>query len=259
LNESRKENTMEWSDQGLVLGIRRHGETSVIAELMTCEHGRSLGLVRGGRSRKMRPLLQPGNLINVVWRARLDEHLGHFQVEPERLRAAAIMANRISLYCVQIIAAHLRLLPERQSHPHLYEAANIIMDHAHDPQIAAHLIIRFEMALLEDLGFGLNLSQCVVSGSKQDLTWVSPKSGCAVSRKEGEPWAEKLLPLPQFLTAGKSSDNLQKHTPTATLDDLKAGFDLTGYFLQRHVFIPRAFRVPDERDKLVKELVKQGV
>ncbi len=249
---------MEWSDQGLVLGIRRHGETSAIAELMTREHGRSLGLVRGGRSRKMRPLLQPGNLVNVVWRARLDEHLGHYQIEPERLRAAAIMANRVSLYSVQIIAAHLRLLPERQSHPHLYEAANIILDHAQTPQIAAHLIIRFEVALLEDLGFGLNLSQCVVSGSKQDLIWVSPKSGCAVSGKEGKPWAAKLLPLPRFLTAGKSSDSFKKDTVNATVDDLKAGFDLTGYFLQRHVFVPRAFPVPDERDKLIRELLKQG-
>ena len=240
----------------MVLGSRRHGETSAIVELMTREHGRSLGLVRGGRSRKMRPLLQPGNLVNVVWRARLDEHLGYYQLEGELLRAGSIMANRISLYAIQILASHLRLLPERQSQSQLFEAANIILDNAENAQIAAHLIVRFEVALLEELGFGLNLSQCVVSGSNQDLAWVSPKSGGAVSRGEGQPWAAKLLPLPQFLSLEASSGNLDKQTADATLDDLEAGFALTGHFLQRHVYIPRASQSPDERAMLIQQLSK---
>jgi len=257
---------MEWNDQGLVLGSRRHGETSAIVELMTREHGRSLGLVRGGRSRKMRPLLQPGNLVNVVWRARLDEHLGYYQLEGELLRAGSIMANRVSLYAIQILAAHLRLLPERQSQSQLFEAANIILDNADNAQITAHLIVRFEVALLEELGFGLNLSQCVVSGSNEDLAWVSPKSGGAVSRGDGEPWAAKLLPLPRFLTRGsvqgtpaeQSKDHKEQDIGATSQADLIAGMELTSYFLQRHVYVPRAINPPDERARLVTQISAQA-
>ena len=247
---------MEWSDKGLVIGIRRHGETSAIVELMTCEHGRYLGLVRGGRSRKMRPVLQPGNLVYVVWRARLDEHLGYFLLEPKLLRAAAIMANRTSLYSVQILAAHLRLLPEREVYSHMFEAANIILDHSDNPPIAAQLIARFELAMLEELGFGLNLEKCVVSGSTRDLIWVSPRSGCAVSRLEGAPWANKLLPLPQFLIQYAASRKADHAPIIATLDDLNAALNLTGHFLHRHIYGPRAIRPPDERNRLIAEMMK---
>lgn len=243
---------MEWSDQGLVLGVRHHGETSAIAELMTQNHGRHLGLVRGGRSRKMRPVLQAGNLVDVTWRARLDEHLGQYAIEPQKLRAASLMANRISLYCIAIIASHLRLLPERQSNGQMYNAANIILDHAGDLQISAHLIIRFEVALLEELGFGLNLKQCAVSGKTEELVWVSPKSGSAVSRSEGEPWAAKLLALPQFLLPSSSGSKPK----TASLRDLADGFELTGHFLNRHVYQPRAIKPPGEREKFVIQIPK---
>lgn len=250
---------MEWSDQGLVLGVRHHGETSAIAELMTKNHGRYLGLVRGGRSRKLRPVLQAGNLVNATWRARLDEHLGQYQIEPEKLRAATLMADRASLYCIQIISAHLRLLPERQSQGQLFEAANIILNHADNAKIAAHLIIRFELALLEELGFGLNLAQCVVSGSKENLTWVSPKSGCAVSHEEGKPWAAKLLPFPSFLGRNAAVAELSNDTQDETTNtDIESGFALTGHFLNRHVYIPRATTAPDEREKLKLEAVKTG-
>jgi DNA repair protein RecO (recombination protein O) len=245
---------MQWNDKGLVLGVRRHGETSAILELMTREHGRYLGLVRGGRSRKMRPVLQPGNLVNVVWRARLDEHLGHYQVEPIKLRAASVMANRASLFSVQILAAHLRLLPEREPYTHMFKAANIILDYADKPQITTHLIIRFEVALLEELGFGLTLNKCVVSGSKQNLVWVSPKSGCAVCQTEGEPWAAKLLPLPQFLVQTAPGSVSDTPSTIASNDDLKAGMRLTGHFLERHVYRPRAIAPSDERSKLLGEL-----
>ena len=248
---------MEWSDQGLVLGVRHHGETSAIAELMTKNHGRYLGLVRGGRSRKLRPVLQAGNLVNATWRARLDEHLGQYQIEPEKLRAATLMADRASLYCIQTISAHLRLLPERQSQGQLFEAANIILNHANNAKIAAYLVVRFEIALLEELGFGLNLAQCVVSGSKENLTWVSPKSGCAVSYEEGRPWAAKLLSLPAFI--GKNStggDLTNENKDGASAIDIDAGFALTSHFLNRHVYIPRAIKAPDEREKLRIEAVK---
>ncbi len=247
---------MEWNDQGLVLGVRRHGETSAILELMTRDHGRYLGLVRGGRSRKMRPVLQPGNLVNVVWRARLDEHLGYYQIEPELLRAASIMENRSSLFCIQILAAHLRLLPERESFSQMFNAANIILDHAHIPQISIHLMVHFEIALLEALGFGLSLDKCVVSGSTEELVWVSPKSGCAVSRSQGEPWADKLLRLPERVLRGASDQFAEDQMQEISVDDLKAGLALTGHFLERNVYIPRALRPPDERARLIGELSK---
>jgi len=239
---------MEWKDHALVLGVRNHGETSAIVELMTREHGRHLGLVRGGRSRKMRPVLQCGNLVSVTWRARLDEHLGHYQIEPDNLRAASLMATRSSLFTVQILAAHLRLLPERDAHTPIYKAANIVLDNAHEPLICARLIIRFELALLEELGFGMNLSQCVVSGTRQDLIWVSPKSGCAVCAKEGAPWADSLLNLPGFML------NKDGSAGSVSIDELKSGFLLTGHFLKRHVYVPRAIRAPDERTKFIDDL-----
>ena len=242
---------MEWSDNGLVLGVRHHGETSAILELMTSRHGRFLGLVRGGRSRKMRPILQLGNLVNVTWRARLDEHLGTYQVEPDQLRAASLMTERFSLFCIQVLSAHLRLLPERENLPQMYEAANIILDHVREKQVCAHLLVRFELALLEELGFGLNIKQCVVSGTDKNLTWVSPKSGAAVSASEGAPWADKLLPLPQFLTTPAQANSNEEDW----LEELQSGFALTGHFLLRHVYGPRAIRAPDEREKLVKELL----
>ncbi len=244
---------MEWSDQGLVLGVRHHGETSAIAELMTKTRGRYLGLVRGGRSRKMRPVLQIGNLVNVTWRARLDEHLGQYIIEPEKSRAAAIMADRGRLYSTQIIAAHLRLLPERQKNTQLFNAANIILDNANEVKIAAHLIIRFEVALLEELGFGLDLSRCALSGTTGNLTWVSPKTGRAVCEKEGEPWAAKLLPLPAFLVPGQANAKETRNaTHIASNEELNAGFALTGHFLNRHIYTPRAIAPPIEREKLTR-------
>ena len=240
---------MEWNDHAIVLGSRHHGETSAIAELMTREHGRYLGLVRGGRSRKMRPVLQAGNLVSANWRARLDEHLGIYQIEPEKSRAASLMAGRASLYCVQIIAAHLRLLPERQAQQQLYNAANIILDNADDANISSHLILRFEVALLEELGFGLSLKKCAVSGTTENLIWVSPKTGCAVCAKEGKPWAAKLLSLPPFLAPAKTPLP-QARAVAASAEELGAGFALTSHFLNRHVYGPRAIRPPDERARL---------
>ena len=245
---------MEWSDQGLVLGVRRHGETSAIVELMTRQHGRHLGLVRGGRSRKMRPILQAGNLVNVVWRARLDEHLGYYQIEPENLRAATLMMSKTSLYAVQILTSYLRLLPERESYSHMYEAANIILDHATSTKIVAYFIIRFELALLEELGFGLSLDKCVLSGSTNELIWVSPKSGCAVSAIKGAPWAAKLLPLPQFMVHIASGQYSSELPVNASPNELKQAMALTAHFLQRNIYRPRAIKPSDERGKLELEL-----
>lgn len=230
---------MEWRDEGIILGTRRHGETSVILEVMTRGHGRHLGLVRGGRSRKMQPVLQAGNGIEIVWRARLDEHLGFFAVEPVDLRAARYMENAASMYGLQLLAAHLRLLPERDPHGALYETLGIVLEHLDQPALAAELIVRFELHILEELGFGLDLAECAATGARDELVYVSPKSGRAVSREAGEPWHDKLLALPSFLQGGSH--------PHGDETALAEAFRMTGFFLTRHIYEPRGMDEPDCR------------
>ncbi len=241
---------MEWKDKGLILGVRRHGETSAIIEVMTPERGRHMGLVRGGRSSRMRPLLQPGNSVTLSWRARLAEHLGTYSVEGDKLRAADLMASSCGIYGIQTLANHLRLLPERDPHKGLYDAAIILVEHLDQPEIAAALMVRFEIALLEELGFGLDLSSCAATGDRNDLIWVSPKSGKAVSRSAGEPWKEKLLALPEFLSGADTFITQTRQLPDATA--VEAGFQLSGYFLQRHIYDVRGIRPPDERTGFVR-------
>ncbi len=238
---------MEWREDAIVLGLRRHGETSVIAEVMTRERGRHLGIVRGGRSRLQRPVLQPGNEIAIHWRARLDEHMGTYNVEPLKLRAATLMESPGALAAVQLLASHLRLLPERDPHPRLYDALASMLDHLAEPIVAGELVLRFELMLLEELGFGLDLERCAATGARVDLAYVSPKTGRAVAREPGEPWADKLLALPAFLSAeGGQADR-------AALD---AGYRLTGYFLARHVYEPRGLLEPLSRAGLLQAVAR---
>jgi DNA repair protein RecO (recombination protein O) len=231
---------MQWTDEAIVIGTRRHGESSLIAELMTRAHGRHLGLVRGGRSRRLRPVLQAGNGVLATWRARLDEHLGTLTVEPAVDRAAAVMADAGAIYGIQVLAALARLLPEREAHPRLYDHVAAILDAFGDPIVAAALIARFELRLLEDLGFGLDLDSCAVTGSNDDLAYVSPKTGRAVTRSAGEPYHQRLLPLPAFLLDVHGAE-----PPSA--DDVAVAFRLTGYFLARHVLDPRGAEMPEAR------------
>lgn len=240
---------MEWRDRGIIIGTRRHGETSLILEAMTERHGRHLGIVRGGRSRRQQPVLQPGNEVDLTWRARLEDHLGAFQVEPLALSAARLMEHPSGIYGIQLLASHLRLLPERDSHPELFHALEVVIGHLCEPEIAGPLVVRFELRLLEELGFGLDLSSCAGTGLRNDLVYVSPKSGRAVSRMAGEPWKDKLLLLPAFL-AGQ---------PSVVPDesDMTAAFALTGFFLRRHVYEPRALKEPDTRTGFIAA-VKRG-
>lgn len=231
---------MEWRDEGIILGLRKHGETSVIAEVMTRAHGRHLGIVRGGRSKRLQPVLQPGNSVDLVWRARLDEHLGQYQVELLNARAGRLMESAIGVHGVQAMAALLRLLPERDTHPRLHDAFAIILDSLDTPGEAGALYVRFELAVLEDLGFGLDLNECAASGSRSDLIYVSPKSGRAVSAEAGAPWADRLLALPAFLP-----DRSKACTDAGMLAQ---AFRLTGYFLNRHVFEARGVEPPISRE-----------
>lgn len=236
---------MEWTSEALVLGTRLHGEESVILEVMTEERGRHLGLVKGGRGRRMTPVLQPGNTVQVTWRARLDAHLGMFTAELVTARAARLMERRTGVLGIQILAAHLRYLAERDPHPALFQAAAVILDHLDDPADAARLLVRFELALLDELGFGLDLAACAATGATTELVFVSPKSARAVSRSAGEPYRDRLLPLPAFLREPGA-------IPTA--GDLRDALRLTGYFLDRHVAEPRAIPLPEARAQLAARL-----
>ena len=230
---------MEWQDEGIVIGVRRLGERDIILEAMTREHGRHLGVVKGGRSRRMQPALQAGNSCDLVWRARIDEQLGQFAVEPTRLRAASVMGSSAALYAISTLGALLRLLPERDPHPALYDTLVIVLNALDQPSLIAPLMVRFELALLGELGFGLDLVECAATGTNDELIYVSPKSGRAVSAAAGEPYKDRLLALPAFLKQGNAE------FPDAHA--IAQGLALTGYFLERHLFGPRGVPVPEAR------------
>jgi DNA repair protein RecO (recombination protein O) len=237
---------MQWTDEGIVLGSKRHGEANAILELMTRAHGRHLGLVRGGASSRLRPVLQPGNRISSTWRARLDEHLGHYVVEGLDARAASFLPVPHALYGMTHLAALCRLLPERDPHPQIHAALEEVLDGLLDPRRAGGGVVRFELLLLAELGFGLDLSACAASGAEDDLVYVSPKSGRAVSRQAGEPWKDRLLLLPAFLREAVAGD--------PSPQDVADGFVLTGFFLARHVLEPRGLSLADARASFIAAL-----
>ncbi len=236
---------MQWTDEGIVLGVRRHGEASGILELMTRDHGRHLGMVRGAFGSRIKPILQPGNSVTATWRARLDEHLGNYSVEALSLRAAGYFSASHAIYGVTHLAALMRLLPERDPHEGLYDVFASLLDRLDDPAWAALEVVRFELRLLAELGFGLDLTECAATGATQDLTFVSPRSGRAVSREAGFPYADRMLRLPAFL---------QDEAVAASVADLADGFALTGYFLERHVLAPRGLALADERAHFIAAL-----
>ncbi|MEJ1990332.1 MAG: DNA repair protein RecO [Maritimibacter sp.] len=213
---------MDWRDQGILLSLRKHGETSVIIETFTATHGRHAGVVRGGVSRKLTPVLQPGAQLDLAWRARLEEHLGAFTVEPIKSRAAAVMNDRAALAGLNAMTALLGFaLPEREAHPRLYEKSVQMFDLlGHSPAWPV-AYLQWELALLEELGFGLDLSACAVTGQRDDLAYVSPKSGRAVSAEGAGEWADRLLPLPPELLGVVTED----------LEGLSDGLTTTGHFL----------------------------
>jgi DNA repair protein RecO (recombination protein O) len=237
---------MQWSEDGIIISVRGHGETSAVIELFTRRHGRHLGLVRGGRSRRQRPVLQPGNGVHVTWRARLAEHLGTFSVEPAQLRAAGLMEDQLRLAGLTTLMAHLQFVPEREAHERLFDALVLVLDGLDDDALWPALLVRWELGLLEELGFGLDLDACAVTGERGDLAFVSPKTGRAVSASAGEPYADRLFVLPPFL--------LGRFDPPPGRAEIRAGFALTGFFLERHVFGPRGVAPPEARERLIRRL-----
>jgi DNA repair protein RecO (recombination protein O) len=242
---------MEWRDEGLITGLKKYGETSVILETMTKMHGRHLGLVKGGRSKRMHAMLQPGNQIEIVWRARLDEHLGTFAIEATALRAARLLANAEALHALNLITSLLRLMPERDPHPNLYRAASLIADKLDVSEHIPAMLVRFEMIVLAELGFGLDLDTCAATGGRDDLIYVSPKSGRAVSREAGAPYHHRLLALPPFLR-----EEHQAVKPPSC--DIHAGFKLTEFFLMRDLFAPRGLPMPEAHHAYLAEISKSN-
>lgn len=238
---------MDWTDEGLVLSTKPLGEANMVAELLTFAHGRHLGLVRGGRSRRMRPLLQPGNLLRVTWRARLSEHLGGFNVELMEAHGARVLDDARALAAIFSLGGLARLLPERDPHPELYAAALEVLRSFGEADAWPAQLVRWELQLLQELGFGLDLSQCAATGVNQDLIYVSPRSGRAVSRDAGKPYCSKLLKLPTFL--------LDDTAPIGQ-GDIEAGFVLVGHFLERDVLEPHGLAMPQARERLIGLLAR---
>lgn len=233
---------MQWSDEGIILSVKPHGETAAVAEIFTRAHGRHLGLVHGGRSRKLRPVLQTGNHVDATWKARLAEHLGHVTVELRKGYAAQAMDDPLALSGLSSLCALARLLPERDPHPSLFEVALFVLGYLDEPEVWPALMVRWEMALLDELGFGLDLSACAATGANDNLIYVSPKSGRAVSASAGADYKDRLLRLPPFLTRGRQG--------AATLADVIDGLELTGHFLETRVLIPREESMPSARTRL---------
>jgi DNA repair protein RecO (recombination protein O) len=236
---------MEWSDEAIVLSLRAHGESSGILEALTRNHGRHLGLVRGGGASKGRAMLQPGNRLKVTWRARLSEHLGIYTVELARARAADIFEQRAALCGLNALSAiAAAVLPEREPHAAAYEGADALLDMiaAHDFADWAPLFVHWEIGLLNELGFGLDLARCAATGSADDLIYVSPRTGRAVSRAAGEAYRDRLLPLPAFLLGRQAGE--------ARAADLLAGLRLTAHFLDCWLLAPHGKPMPEARTRL---------
>ncbi len=237
---------MEWTEQGIVLNVRTHGEASAIADELTERRGRWSGLVRGGRSRAMRPVLQPGHVVVARWRARTEDHLGSFTLEPVALRAGALIDDPLRLAGLMSLMALLKLLPEREPHPRIHDALLITLDALCDDGIWPAVLVRFELGLLDELGYGLDLACCAVTGTTEELIYVSPKTGRAVSRAAGEPWKDRLLPLPGFLRGDRDAP------PTPA--DIRDGLRLSGFFLDRFLLQPRGLALPDSRARILAHL-----
>jgi len=237
---------MEWRDQGIVLARRHHGESASIVSLLTRDHRRHLGLVRGGPGPRAAGLYQQGNLVGAVWRGRLAEHLGSYACEPMQSFAARVMDDPLRLAALMSACAIVEAaLPEREPHRSLHDATIELLNSLEGENWAANYV-RWECRCLADLGFGLDLSRCAVTGEDNDLVYISPRSGRAVSREAGRPYADRLFPLPEFLRGAGEG--------TATMASILAGLEVTGHFLERNVLAAGDRAMPRPRTQLVDRL-----
>ncbi len=241
---------MDWTDEGIVLSARPHGENAAVVTLLTAAHGRHAGLVPGGQGRTARPVLQPGNRVQAVWRARLVDHLGNYTLDLAAAQAALWLdAPDIIAIISSACAVTEASLPERQPLPGVYAGLATLLS-LQDADLWAPVYIKWEMNLLQALGYGLDLNQCAASGETENLVYVSPRTGRAVSREAGAPYHDKLFPLPPFLLGGGTWD----------ARDILQGLEMTGHFLSRHIFanphsrqlIPRDGDLPQARQRLLE-------
>ncbi len=236
---------MEWHDTGFVLAARRHGENAVIVELLTRDHGRHAGLVRGGQSPKLRAVLQPGNEVRALWRGRLAEHLGSVACEIVRAYAARIIDDADRLAALSAATALVAAaLPEREPHPDVFASFESLLEALDSAADWPSRYVGWERDLLAALGFGLDLGCCAVTGVTTDLAYVSPRTGRAVSRAAGLPYHDKLLALPEFLWRGEPADR----------DQIALGMALTKHFLVYHVFLPQGRTLPTARTRLAERM-----
>lgn len=235
---------MEWTEDGIVLAARVHGETALVVTLLTADHGRHAGLVHGGVSSRQRPVWQPGNRVRAEWRARVAEQLGTYKGELVAAHAARVLDDPLALSGLMAACATLdTALPEREPHPAMFAGVAALLGalgHEGWPAVYVHL----ELGLLQELGFRLDLDRCAATGVTEDLVYVSPRTGRAVSRAAGEAYKDKLLALPPFLAARAAAG------PAEVL----GGLELTGYFLERHVFWPHNKPLPPARDRFIQAL-----
>ncbi len=238
---------MQWTDDGFVISTRKHGETSAIVTLLTREHGRHAGLVRGGAGRRQRGTFQIGNLVRATWRARLAEHLGNFNCELTGAHAAGLLDQKMPLLALGAAAGLLEMaLPERAPHPEVFERFAHLVEALPQPGWEGRYVC-WEVDLLADLGFGLDLSECAATGANDGLVYVSPRTGRAVSAEAGEPYRDRLLALPPFLLDRDSAADARQF-----LD----GLALTGHFFATHVFDPAGHKIPAARLRLVDGITR---
>ena len=244
---------MEWTDQAIMLGTRRQGEGSLILSLLTRLHGRHKGLVRGGAKSRQRGLYEPGNLVTASWHARLAEHLGLLQIESGQFHAAQLLDDPLRLACLEAAVALTEAgLPERSPYPGVFDGLQHLLQRlsADDGFATGHL--RWELSVLAELGYGLDLGSCAVTGTSEDLAWVSPRTGRAVSQQAGAAYSARLLVLPRLLGGLGRGDS-------GEVADLLDGLKLTGSFLDRHVFAPRDQALPEARSRYIDRLSRLEV
>jgi DNA repair protein RecO (recombination protein O) len=241
---------MEFTDDGIILSARAHGETAAVADILTPHHGRWAGLVYGGQGRAARPILQAGNGVKAHWKGRLDESLGFFTLELTQARAGDLMQDRLSLAgLTSACALAAAVLPEREAHPRAYHTLRILLDHLGDVDIWPALMARWELGLLAELGFGLTLDKCAATGARDNLIYVSPKSASAVSAEAGGPYKDRMLPLPAFLREASAE---------ATMTDALDGLQTTGHFIETRILHAANQDLPEARRRVVDLLGRKA-
>ncbi len=240
---------MEWQGNGYVISTKKFGENSVILDVFTRDRGRYQGLVRGGTGRQKRALLQAGNYLKLNWRARLEEQLGQFQVEAIKLNTGYILSSKLAPLALSSICELLKKLPDRQAYNQLYDSFEIVLRHLIDDKDWLPLLVKWQIGFLQQMGYGLDLSKCAVSGTTEDLRYISPKTGRAVCEQVGLPYKGKLFDIPPFIYGDFTKDITPQH--------IFGGLKITEYFLKKHIYNVHNLPFPEAQKILTDRVFKQ--